>query len=340
MPAVVLSLILTFSTLCGSRALGASGSLSGPRNVRITSYNMDLVLRWDPPENATGGVVYRTEYSTPASKYKVGCPNTTALSCHFPTLDFPLTVFGKYTFRVMAEQGGNRSVWVESPLFTMDEDTTIGPPSVSLIPNGGNLEVSIKDPEFKIFAIKETYSYVFYNITYWKAGQEEKAKNVDNLQQNRVVLTDLEPWTKYCVKVQIYTDRNKNPSQPSNGTCESTTSKEGAPWGAAVLTFIVMVMAVTLTAIVVVYRKKLFSFFCPRDSLPQHFKEYLLEPCQSPIYLAMQNSHPPEEIYHQVSVMENKAKGEALPLETSRTNCNAQPDATKEERLKGNGTVV
>lgn len=39
-----------------------SGVLSGPTNVSLTSYNMDLVLRWDPPEGAPSGLLYTTEY--------------------------------------------------------------------------------------------------------------------------------------------------------------------------------------------------------------------------------------------------------------------------------------
>lgn len=39
-----------------------SGILSRPTNVRLTSYNMDLVLRWSPPEGADRNMVYTTEY--------------------------------------------------------------------------------------------------------------------------------------------------------------------------------------------------------------------------------------------------------------------------------------
>lgn len=38
--------------------VGVSGVPGTPRNVRLTSYNMDLVLRWDPAEGAAGSPVY------------------------------------------------------------------------------------------------------------------------------------------------------------------------------------------------------------------------------------------------------------------------------------------
>lgn len=39
-----------------------SGWLGTPTNVRLTSYNMDLVLRWDPPVEGASGLVYTAEY--------------------------------------------------------------------------------------------------------------------------------------------------------------------------------------------------------------------------------------------------------------------------------------
>ncbi|XP_068507739.1 interferon alpha/beta receptor 1 isoform X6 [Syngnathus scovelli] len=39
----------------------ASAVLSPPRNVRLTSMNMNLVLRWDSPEGVTGDIFYTTE---------------------------------------------------------------------------------------------------------------------------------------------------------------------------------------------------------------------------------------------------------------------------------------
>uniref|UniRef100_A0A3B4F6P1 Fibronectin type-III domain-containing protein n=1 Tax=Pundamilia nyererei TaxID=303518 RepID=A0A3B4F6P1_9CICH len=46
-----------------SLTLSGSGGLSAPTHVRLTSYNMDLVLRWDPPEGTTDVLTYTAEYS-------------------------------------------------------------------------------------------------------------------------------------------------------------------------------------------------------------------------------------------------------------------------------------
>uniref|UniRef100_A0A667YH97 Interleukin 10 receptor subunit beta n=1 Tax=Myripristis murdjan TaxID=586833 RepID=A0A667YH97_9TELE len=304
-----------------------SRALQPPRNVRITSHNMDLVLRWDPPEGAASGLFYTTEYNTSVSVYKVGCLHITALSCDFTSLNHHITVYGQYTARVRAELGEEKSAWVESTQITMDRDTMIGQPNVSLISSKSNIEVSIEDPEFRISELRHAYNYATYNITYWKEGQEEKAESISNIQQNRVILDKLEPWTRYCVRVQINTQRNLNPSEPSSVTCESTDKE--SPWVAAVVTFVVMAMLVTLAVVAVVHRKKMSHFLCPKDSLPQHFKKHLLEHPSSSIYLAMRDSHPPEEVYDQVSVIaEGNPMEEERPLEAAGTNCSSQPETT------------
>uniref|UniRef100_A0A3B4ZEQ0 Fibronectin type-III domain-containing protein n=1 Tax=Stegastes partitus TaxID=144197 RepID=A0A3B4ZEQ0_9TELE len=221
--------------------------LSGPSNVHLTSHNMDLVLRWEPPEGAAGGLLYTTEYSHTINTTFFCCINAFYFSCEktcflstFTTLLFYFSAF-------------------------------IGPPTVSLFSSGATLEVGIQDPVFMISALRNVYNGATYNITYWKKDQNEKARSIYNIQQNRLVLNDLEPRTKYCVQVQINTDRNPNPSQPSSIICENTANE--TPWVAAVVAFVTMAVAVTLVVVAVVYWKSISQFLCPKDALPLHFKE-------------------------------------------------------------------
>ncbi|XP_076602984.1 interleukin-10 receptor subunit beta-like [Chaetodon auriga] len=340
MSASLRAFILMFSALCGPT--GGSGLLSGPTNVSLTSHNMNLELRWAPPEGAAGDLVYTTEYKSPVTPYRVGCVNTPHLKCDFTSLNISIVEYGKYTCRVRAQVGEKSSGWVESKEITLDTDTIIGSPNVSLFSNGASIDVSIKDPDFKVSDLKSVYISTTYNITYWKDGQLETAKSISIKQQNRVVLNDLELWTKYCVRVQIFTDRNPNPSEPSRTVCESTTSKEEAPWVAAIVTFVIMALAVALVVVAVVYRKSISHFLCPKDALPQHFKEYLLAPPDSSKYLAMRYSHPPKEIYHQISIVAEEGR----PLEVAGSSCSKQPDVRaggelqeKRERLRSTEAV-
>uniref|UniRef100_A0A7N8X3A6 Interleukin 10 receptor, beta n=1 Tax=Mastacembelus armatus TaxID=205130 RepID=A0A7N8X3A6_9TELE len=302
--------------LCGIE-FGVLGVFSTPTNVRLTSYNMNLVLRWDPPEGAESSLVYTAEYKTSVTSYSVGCVNIFSLECDFTYPDTSMRSsiieYGKYTGRVRAQLGSESSAWVESNQITLDKDTIIGSPNVSLMSNGATIEVTIKDPVFTISTLRDVYMFATYIITYWKDGQKEKAKHISKIQQNHVVLDDMDPWTKYCFQVQIKTDRNPNHNKPSEIVCESTTNDEEVPWVGAMVTFVVMATAVALVVVAVVYRKMISHFLCPKDALPQHFKEYLLAPPTSSMYLAMLNSHPPDEIYHSVSIIAEKDCGGRVP---------------------------
>ncbi|KAM6955855.1 LOW QUALITY PROTEIN: interleukin-10 receptor subunit beta-like [Lycodopsis pacificus] len=317
MSAAMCAFILTLSSALGPTVV--SGVLGAPTHVRLISYDMNLVLMWDSAEGPASSIVYTTEYkSSVADSFdKVGCVNISNLECDLTAI----FQYGKYTGRVRAQSGTESSAWMKSNQITLDKDTVISSPDVSLSSSGAAIEVSIKDPVFMISALREVYHSATYNITYWQHGQREKARSKSNIQQNRVILSDLDPWTKYCVQVQIII-AGRNPSKPSAAVCESTTSEE-APWVAAVVTFGIVAMSVALVVVAVMYRKHISHFLCPKVALPQHFKEYLLAPPNSSMYLAMRNSHPPDEIYNQVSVI-----ADGRTLEEPLDSCSKQPDAT------------
>ncbi|CAL8326830.1 unnamed protein product [Lota lota] len=291
------------------------GVLNEPRNVHMTSHNMDMVLRWDPPEN-TPEVFYTAEYNSTVSESRPGCVNTSLLYCDFTTGAWSLSVYGTYRGRVRAQRGKESSVWVESSPLTLDKNTIIGPPNVTLVSNGVHMTINIRNPVFRISELRRVYNRASYNITYWKEGEEGKAQSL-SIQQNLVVLSDLEPLSRYCVKAHINTQTNIKTSQESRVTCERTTDRERTLWLEAVLTFVVMVMVVTMVVVAVLYRKKLSSFLCPSDSLPQHFKKNIFETPSSLIYVAMGNHHPPVEAYDQVNVMtpDNNTDGRPLVAE-------------------------
>uniref|UniRef100_A0A671XYZ5 Interleukin 10 receptor subunit beta n=1 Tax=Sparus aurata TaxID=8175 RepID=A0A671XYZ5_SPAAU len=319
MSARVCVFILTLSTLHGPRAV--SGVLSGPTNVSLTSFNMNLVLRWDPPEGAAGGLVYTSEYKSRFTPYKTICTNSSQLQCDFSSQpDSSISVYGKFTGRVRAQLGAESSDWVESKEIFLDRDTVIGPPNVSLISTEDTIEVIITDPVFARSTLKEAYgaSNVIYNITHWKEGHEKEAVSRTNLLQSRFVLDKLERWTSYCVQVHINALMNPKPGEPSTPVCERTTSKPGVPWVAAVVTFLVIAVAAAALVLAVVYRKRISNFLCPKDLLPQRFKEAP----KSSMYMAMRDSHPPEEHYDPVSIVaDDGTVEEGSPLQDTGTSC-------------------
>ncbi|XP_026231360.1 cytokine receptor family member b4 [Anabas testudineus] len=336
MSATVCAFILTFTILCSSRVV--SGFLGRPKKVNLTSYNMNLVLQWDPPEGVNNSLVYTTEYKSSVGLYSVGCANITTLKCDLSSLRISgrpsIAEYGTYIGRVQAHLGSESSAWVESNQITLDKETIIGSPSVSLFTNGATIEVIIKEPEFVISSLRNVYSHVTYNITYWKDGQKEKANHISKMHQNRVVLDKLDQWSNYCVQVQINTiDSGPNPSEPSTIVCQGTTTEEEIPWVAAVVTFIVMTVAVALVVVAVVYRRSISHFLCPKDALPQHIKEYLLMPPNSTIYLAMQKPTLPEENYDLISIIaDEKSVKEESPLEVAGNTCSKQSNVMVREK--------
>nr|XP_033473227.1 uncharacterized protein LOC117251233 isoform X3 [Epinephelus lanceolatus] len=137
MSASICAFALTFSTLCGSRVV--SGVLSTPTNVHLTSYNLNLVLRWDSPEQPASSLIYTTEYKSTVTDYKVGCVNISTLECDF-TMCPNISVFeyGKYRGRVRAQLGTESSAWVESNQITLDRDTPPPPPPPVSAPSKGH----------------------------------------------------------------------------------------------------------------------------------------------------------------------------------------------------------
>ncbi|KAL6101071.1 il10rb [Pungitius sinensis] len=329
MSAAVRTFILTISTVI--RPTVVSGVLSPPTNVRLTSYDMNLLLVWDSPKGAASGLVYTTEYKGYSPEYSVGCVNISSLECDLTRLSKSISEYGKYTGRVRAQLGTQSSAWMESNQITLDQDSIISSPNVTLFSNGAAIEVSITDPVFTISALRKVYHSATYNITYWKDGQKEQARSMSNIQQNRVVLSDLDPWTVYCVQVQINIEWKLNPSNPNTAVCESTTTEE-APWVAAMVTFGIVAVTVALLVVAVVYRKPITHVLCPKDLLPPHFKEYLLAKPNSSMYLAMCNSRQPDEIYDEVIfIAGGRTVEEGQPLEASGRSSSKQPDSTETE---------
>ncbi|KAM8855734.1 interleukin-10 receptor subunit beta-like isoform 2-T2 [Spinachia spinachia] len=325
MSAAVCNFLLAFSTVLGP--IVVSGVLSPPTNVRLTSYDMNLLLVWDPPEGTASGLVYTSRYRAYSSHDIVGCVNISSLECDLSRLSSSISEYGEYTGEVQALLGTERSAWIKSNQISLDQDTIISSPNVSLFSNGAAIEVRIKDPVFTISTLRKVYHSATYNITYWKDGQREKARSMSNIQQNRVVLSDLDPWAEYCVQVQINTQWNLNPSKPNTAVCASTTTE--APWVAAMVTFGFVAVTVALLVVAVVYRKPVTRFLCPKDLLPQHLKENLLTPLNSSMYVAMCNFNPPDEIYNPLSIIaDGRTVEEGQQLEASGTSCSKQLDST------------
>ncbi|KAM9804798.1 interleukin-10 receptor subunit beta-like [Neosynchiropus ocellatus] len=288
----------------GASRLMTSSALDAPQNVRLTSFNMNLRLEWDPPRGGAGDLLYSTRFWPRMSPGQVtaGCANTSLRHCELSSVARPVSEFGAYVGSVRARRGALTSDWSDSNSLTLFKDTVIGPPGLTLLSRGASLEVVITDPEFSVSSLRSTFPDAAYNLSYWREG-EPQVQRIVNTQQNRLVLSQLQPWSRYCVEVRIRTDL-AGASGPSGTVCESTRSEEAAPWVTAAVTAAVMVLLVALLAIAVCQRKAISYFLCPQEVIPEHWKQYLLAPASSRVT----RHSPPSEDYDPVSVVPAEAQ--------------------------------
>ncbi|XP_041662418.1 interleukin-10 receptor subunit beta-like isoform X2 [Cheilinus undulatus] len=286
-----------------------SSVLSPPSSVRLSSFNMDMVLRWDPPVGAAGELNYTAQYSS----------------------------FGTYQGRVQSQRGDEVSEWTKSDNLTPDRDTIIGSPGLSLLANGRTMEVSISDPNFTMSSFRAVYGSPIYSIAYWKDGHKDDAKNKTGINQNPVVLDNLEPRTRYCVTVQIHPDMDRDPSRLSRTVCESTADGRESPWVEAVVLFVVIIIAMALVVLTIVYRKRIKKYLCPQISLSWNF-EPLQDSTKSAIYRAMQETLTQKEVCHPVVVIahytaEDKEEEQPIQAGKSEEEKPLKAERTEEEHL-------
>lgn len=236
------------------------------------------------------------------SDYRPACEGTSEAECDLSSLN--ISVYSEYCGRVKKHRGGESSDWTESNTITPDKDTSIGPPTVTLLPHGPTLEVIIQDPVFRISTLREVYDSAFYKLTSWRDGHRDETLIVSEVKQSRVTLSQLQPSSRYCVQVQVHTNRNPRPGASSAVVCERTAAPEaGAPWLLVLLVILSMALTVSLVVTVVVKWRGIRQTLCPKDPLLQDFRESLLAAPSSSVYLAMRDCRPAEERYHQLSIL-------------------------------------
>ncbi|KAI1885463.1 hypothetical protein AGOR_G00220460 [Albula goreensis] len=258
---------------------GVLASVPEPQNVRVTSVNLGVILEWDAPTDPPGNLTYTAAYKSVTQFLEV-CVNQSEKSCDFTG---NLVMFGIYTFHVRAELNGEASPWKETVEFSADKDTLLSPPTVKLSSSEGNMEVFVQDPVTNTpGALRKVYSSVCFNIRYWKQNETEKAELLNCKQQSRLVLPNLDPRASYCFQAQLYVPNYNKSSEFGTVTCETNTSNgRVAPWVIAVAmlcSLFGVALTVTLLFLIGWYSYKQLQFVFPTAKLPEHFKQYLIEP--------------------------------------------------------------
>ncbi|NXA76782.1 I10R2 protein, partial [Thryothorus ludovicianus] len=164
---------------------------------------------------------------------------------------------------------------------------TIGPPEVRLKSESGALHVDFWGPFAEHsqdrWPLRQYYGSWSYRILYWREGSRDtrlaSASWVDT-KHNSEILSQLEPWTVYCVQVQALVPEWNKTGELSRELCEQTTHNGVTPvW--IIVTVLVGSMLVVATAVTLCFFCSFYLYrltkhvFCPSYVFPQHLKEFL-----------------------------------------------------------------
>ncbi|XP_023782199.1 interleukin-10 receptor subunit beta-like isoform X2 [Cyanistes caeruleus] len=144
-------------------------------------------------------------------------------------------------------------------------------------------------------------------------------------KHNSEILSQLEPWTVYCVRVQAVIPEWNKTGELSKELCEQTTHNGVTPvW--VIVTILVGSMLVVATAVTACFFSSFYLYrltkhvFCPSYVFPEHLKEFLSKP---PSALQPFPPLPNEEllVYDKLIVIseEPQSLGEGSGDEASRT---------------------
>ncbi|XP_055423651.1 interferon alpha/beta receptor 2 isoform X6 [Bubalus kerabau] len=291
-------------TLFRPRRGSALGMVPPPENVRMNSVNFKNILRWESPAFPKGNLTFTAQYQS-YRKFQDTCTSILLTECDFSSL----SKYGDHTLRVRAEFADESSEWINITFCPVD-DTTIGPPRIQVEALANSLHMRFFAPrienEPEPWTMRNIYNSWTYHVRYWKNGSDEKFSISG--QYDFEFLRNLESQTTYCVQVRGFlSDRNKA-GEWSEPVCEQTTIDETTPsW------MVASVLAASVCAALLlllgcffllrcVYRKARHAF-PPRNSLPQHLKEFMSHPHHSTLLLFSFPLSDENEVFDKLSVI-------------------------------------
>ncbi|KAG7463675.1 hypothetical protein MATL_G00179100 [Megalops atlanticus] len=271
-----------------AHAYKVSAVLPSPQNLTLQTLNTQYILRWQWDQGLCGNqaATFTAQY---LAKYKLHvkkrswesvCTNTLDTQCDFTGSN--LHYLGIYMLRVRARCAGENSEWVQIE-FCPQKHANLGPPSKVEVTSGIRLlEVQISDPLTSTNgSMKEIYPDMYYLIMYWKYSKSS-VKSYEHIETSNklVTLTNLEPWTMYCMRVQSRYDFYKKASHFSPTQCQQTTGQ--TPFWQIFLWFLASLVLCFLGVLLPSYAslrsyRVIKATFFPSYQLPSNIQEYLCD---------------------------------------------------------------
>ncbi|XP_014839648.1 interferon alpha/beta receptor 1b-like isoform X1 [Poecilia latipinna] len=275
-------LCLLFVCLKGS---AAEAGLTPPHDLFMLTLNTNYTLTWDWDQSAAGSdsATFTVQYAGNHQlkkrnpKWTTVCAETSGRSCDLTRSG--LNYLGLYTVRVQTNLNGSHSVW-KSIQFCPDKDAAIGPPSkVRLGVSGSTLDIFITDPQNSSNnSMKEQLHKLYYEIVYWEQPEDGKGSMTMTMTTDVTILTlsEVEPWTRYCVQIRSRDDFYNKSSTFTPPLCIQT---EGVvPWWKIFLFFLLSLVSCFLVVLLFLYGSHHCFHVCkatflPNEKLPSYFKE-------------------------------------------------------------------
>ncbi|MEQ2310549.1 hypothetical protein AMECASPLE_010139 [Ameca splendens] len=278
--------------LFGSLQFGAAeAEPNPPHSLDMITLNTNYTLTWDWDQSSVGSdpVTFTVQYTgnhqlkkkTP--RWNTACRETTGRSCDLT--GFNLHYLGLYMLRVQANVNGSHSVW-EYKQFCPDKEAAIGPPSkVRLSAAVAALDIVITDPQTSSNSSMRDLLKLSFQICYWEQSEDGKVLNHETFitESNMPTLSNLTPWTQYCVRVQ---SRYEYYNKTSSFTPPQCIQTEGVvPWWKIFLYFLSSLLLCFLVVLVFIYGGHQCFQFCkatlfPGEKLPSPLKHHEIDyPC-------------------------------------------------------------
>lgn len=303
------------SLLGSCLVVSALGMVPPPENVRMNSVNFQNLLQWESPASSKGNLTFTAQYLS-FREFQDVCTSTALTECDFSDL----SIYGEHTLRVRAELADEHSDWINITFSPVD-DTIIGPPRLQVEVFATSLYIRFTAPktakDLETWTARNIYDSWVYNVQYWKNSSDQKY--LVTTEYDLKVLKDLEPWTMYCVQVQVFlTDRNKT-GPWSEPVCEQTKSDEtGLSWLIIAVVLIVSIFVACLLlfgcfALLWYIYKKTKQAFSPGNSLPQHLKEFLSHPHHSRLLFFSFPLSDESEVFDKLSVITDASESSKQP---------------------------
>ncbi|KAM7133709.1 interleukin-10 receptor subunit beta-like [Molossus nigricans] len=292
------------SWLGGCLLVSALGMVPPPENVRIHSVNFKSILKWEAPAFPKGNLTFTAQYQS-YRKFQDLCTRTRGTECDFSHL----SKYGDHTLRVRAELADQHSAWVNIT-FCPVTDTVIGPPGIHIEALADSLHIRFLAPriekEHESWTMANIYNSWVYNVQYWKNGSDEKYPVT--CQYDVEVLRNLQPWTTYCVEVQMFVPELNKSGEWSEPVCAQTVSDDSAPSWVVVVVVLgssvgtCLLLTGCLALLWCIYKRTKYTV-SPGNALPQHLKEFLSHPHHNKLLFF---SFPPSEeneVFDKLSVV-------------------------------------